>query len=159
MHRLWMAGLALLLVAGCGGGSSHQTSENQARPAKPAPRPGDEKVIRGWNKAVNSGNYEKAASYFAPKAVVTQDYVLQFPSHKIAVEWNSGLPCRADITFIRPEATTTLAGFHLREGPHGGCKGGGSAQVRFTIRRGLIRRWQQIVNPPGQPQQSQVPAT
>jgi hypothetical protein len=159
MHRLWMAGLALLLVAGCGGGSSHTASVSKSRPAAPAPRPGDEKVIRGWNKAINSGNYEKAASYFAPKAVVTQDYALQFPSHKIAVEWNSGLPCKADITFIRPEATTSIAGFHLREGPHGGCKGGGSAQVRFTIRNGLIRRWQQILNPPGQPQQPQVPAT
>jgi hypothetical protein len=157
MHRLWMAGLALLLVAGCGGGSSHQASPK--RPAQPAPRPGDEKVIRGWNKAVNAGDYEKAASYFAPRAVVTQDYVLQFPNHKIAVEWNSGLPCRADITFIKAERTTTLAGFHLREGRHGGCKGGGSAQVRFTIRKGLIQRWQQLLNPPGQPQQPQVPAT
>src|SRR6185437_7429996 len=101
MHRLWMAGLALLLVAGCGGGSTHNAS--RARPAQPAPRPGDEKVIRGWNKAINSGHYEKAASYFAPQAVVTQDYVLQLPNHKIAVEWNSGLPCKADITFIRPE--------------------------------------------------------
>ena len=149
-----MAGLALLLVAGCGG-SSHQAT---TRPARPAARPGDERVIRGWNKAVNAGDYEKAASYFAPKAIVTQDYVLQFPSHKVAVEWNSGLPCRADITFIRPERLTSLAGFHLREGLHGGCKGGGSAQVRFTIRNGLIQRWQQILNPPKQ-QPTQTPAT
>jgi hypothetical protein len=156
MHRLRMAGLALLVVAGCGGGSSHTAT---TRPAHPAPRPGDEKVIRGWNKAINAGDYEKAASYFAPRAIVTQDYVLQFPSHKIAVEWNSGLPCRADITFIRPEQTTSLAGFHLREGRHGGCKGGGSAEVRFTIRNGLIQRWQQILNPPGQPQQPPVPET
>jgi hypothetical protein len=153
MHRLWTAGLALLLVAGCGGGSSHQASQRQ-----PAPRPGDEKVIRGWNKAVNAGDYEKAASYFARNAVVMQDYVLPLTTHKYAVEWNSGLPCRADITFIRPEQTTSLAGFHLREGPHGRCKGGGSAQVRFTIRNGLIRRWQQILTPPSK-QQTQTPAT
>jgi hypothetical protein len=157
MHRHWMAGLALLLVAGCGGGSSHYASHTG--PAQPAPRPADTKVIRGWNKAINSGHYAKAASYFAPNAVVTQDYVLQFPNHKIAVEWNSGLPCRADITFIKPEPTTTLVGFHLRQGPHGACRGGGSAQVRFTIRNGLIRRWQQLLNPPGQPEQPQVPAT
>src|SRR5438067_8833657 len=157
MHRHRMAGLALVIVAGCGGGSSHQAS-NQQRPAKSASRPADEKVIRGWNKAINAGDYEKAASFFAPKAVVTQDYVLQFPDHKIAVEWNSGLPCRADITFIRAERATSLAGFHLRTGRSGGCKGGGSAQVRFTIRGGLIQRWQQILRPQAQ-QQPQTPAT
>jgi hypothetical protein len=157
MHRHWSAGLALLvlLAAGCGGGS-HQTST--PGPAKPAARPGDEKVIRGWNRAVNSGDYDKAASFFAPNAVVTQDYVLQLPSHKFAVEWNSGFPCRADITFIRAERATSLAGFNLREGPRGGCKSGGSAQVRFTIRNGLIQRWQQLLNPPGR-QQTQTPAT
>lgn len=157
MHRHGMAGLALLglLAAGCGSGS-HGTST--PRPTQPAPRPGDEQVIRGWNTAINSGDYEKAASFFAPHAVVTQDYVLELASHKFAVEWNSGLPCRADITFIRGERTTSLAGFHLREGPHGGCKGGGSAQVRFTIRNGLIQRWQQLLTPPGR-QQTQTPAT
>jgi hypothetical protein len=155
MRRLWMAGLAVLLVAGCGGSSHHASSSG---PARPSPRPGDEKVIRAWNQAVNSGDYERAGAYFAPGAIVTQDYVLQLPNQKIAAEWNSGFPCRADITFIRAERATTLAGFHLREGPRGGCKKGGSAQVRFTIRRGLILRWQQILRPPSK-QQTPVPAT
>jgi hypothetical protein len=115
-------------------------------------------VIRGWNRAINGRDYETAASYFAQGAVVTQDYVLQLRSHKFAVEWNSGLPCRADITFIRAERVTSVAGFHLRKGPHGACKGGGSARVRFTIRNGLIQRWQQLLTPPDQ-QQTQVPAT
>lgn len=153
MHRLWMAGLALLVIAAGCGGSHHSATQRQA--TAPA---GDEKVIRGWNRAVNSGDYKRAASYFATHAVVTQDYVLQFPNRKIAVEWNSGLPCRADITFIRGEQATTLAGFRLREGPHGGCKGGGHATVRFTIRNGLIQRWQQLLNPPKQ-QPTQTPAT
>jgi hypothetical protein len=153
-----MAGLAipLIVAAGCGG-SGHSPTQQQ-RAAQPASRPGDEKVIRGWNRAINSGHYERAASYFAQHAVVTQDYVLQFPNHKIAVEWNSGLPCRADITFIRAEHTTSLAGFRLREGPHGGCKGGGHATVRFTIRNGLIQRWQQLLSPPPK-NQPRVPAT
>src|SRR5438132_10098908 len=116
MRRLWMAGLALLLVAGCGG--SHHA---RPRAAKLAVRPGDEAVIRGWNRAVDRGDYDRAASYFAPGAIVTQDYVLQLPNHAVAKEWNSGFPCRADITFIRAERLTTLAGFHLREGPRGGC--------------------------------------
>jgi hypothetical protein len=152
MRRLPVAGLALL-VAGCGG-SHHAATTVAKHPAAARPHPGDEKIIRGWNRAENAGDYKRAASYFARGAVVTQDYVLQLQTRKIAVEWNSGLPCRADITFIRPERATTLAGFHLREGLHGGCKGGGSAQVRFTIRSGLIRRWEQLLVPPQQPKGS-----
>ena len=155
MRRLWMAGLAVLLVAGCGG-SSHHTSNSGA--VAPASRPGDENVIRGWNKAVDSGDCKRAGAYFAPGAIVIQDYTLQLPNKQVAAEWNSGFPCRADITFIRAERTTSLAGFHLREGPRGGCKQGGSARVRFTIRRGLILRWQQILEPPSS-QQPPVPAT
>jgi hypothetical protein len=155
MRRLWMAGLAVLFVAGCGG-SSHHTSNSG--PVVPASRPGDENVIRGWNKAVDGGDYKRAGAYFAPGAIVIQGFALQLPNKRIAAEWNSGFPCRADITFIRAERTTSLAGFHLREGPRGGCKQGGSAQVRFTIRRGLILRWQQIFEPPSS-RQPQVPAT
>jgi hypothetical protein len=142
MRRLLCAaGLALL--AGCGG--SHHAANPQSQ--QPAPRPGDEKVIRGWNGALNRGDYARAGSYFAPGAVVSQGYVLVLRTHMLAALWNSQLPCRADITFVRAERTTTLAGFHLREGRRGGCKGGGSAQVRFTIRAGLIRRWQQLLEP------------
>jgi hypothetical protein len=148
MRRLLPAGLALL-VAGCGGGGHRVTP---VRHAAPASRPGDAKVIRAWNRAVNGGDYRQAASYFALGAIITQDYVLQLQTRRMAVEWNSGLPCRADITFLRPERTTTLAGFHLREGRGGGCKGGGSAQVRFTIRGGLIRLWQQLPAPASEPQ-------
>jgi len=107
---------------------------------------------------VNSGDYKRAGAYFAPGAIVIQDFTLQLPNKDVAAEWNSGFPCRADITFIKPERTTTLTGFHLREGPRGGCKKGGSAQVRFTIRRGEILRWQQIFEPPAK-QQAPLPAT
>jgi hypothetical protein len=157
MYRLWTAGLASLLIAGCGGGGHPAATAKQQAKTFP-PRPGDEKVIRGWNKAVDTGDFKRAGSYFAPGAIVIQDYALQLPNQKIAAEWNSGFPCRADITFIRPERVTTLAGFHLREGPKGQCKDGGSARVRFTIRAGLIQRWQQILEPPKK-QQTPVPAT
>jgi hypothetical protein len=157
MYRLWTAGLALLLIAGCGGGGHNAATTRQRAQTFPT-RSGDEKVIRGWNRAVNSGHYKRAGSYFAPGAIVTQDYTLQLPNQKIAAEWNSGFPCRADITFIRAEQATSLAGFRLREGPKGLCKSGGSAQVRFTIRGGLIRRWQQILEPPSG-QKTQTPAT
>jgi hypothetical protein len=144
-----------LLIAGCGdSGKKQQTSQPAPKPppATSAVRKGDERVIRAWNKAENAGNYQKAASYFAKNAVVIQSYILQLINRHFAEEWNSGLPCRADITFIKGEQATTLAGFDLREGPHGKCKEGGSAQVRFTIRGGLIRQWRQL------PESEQAPA-
>lgn len=154
MRRLVLAGLAIFVV-GCGGGG-HDAAPTRTTAVRP--RPGDEKVIRAWNRAVNTGHYRAAGALFAPGAVVSQTYVLQLPNKKIAAEWNSGFPCRADITFVRFEKVTTLAGFHLREGPRGGCKKGGSARVRFTIRKGLIARWQQVLEP-ASGQGSQTPAT
>jgi hypothetical protein len=155
MRRLFLAGLATL-VAGCGGGG-HDAAPARKAATVPA-RPGDEKVIRAWNRAVNSGHYKAAGALFAPNAIVSQSYVLQLPNRKIAAEWNSGFPCRADITVVRFEKVTTLAGFHLREGPRGGCKKGGSARVRFTIRKGLIERWQQVFEP-ASGQKTPTPAT
>jgi hypothetical protein len=155
MRRLVLAGLAILVV-GCGGGG-HDAAPTKRQATVPA-RPGDEQVIRAWNRAVNSGHYKAAGALFAPGAIVSQTYVLQLPTQRIAAEWNSGFPCRADITFVRFEKVTTLAGFHLREGPRGACRKGGSTRVRFTIRKGLIERWQQVLEQAAG-QGSQTPAT
>jgi hypothetical protein len=153
MRPLFLAGLVLFVV-GCGGGG-HDAAPTGKTAVVPS-RPGDEQVIRAWNSAVNSGHYDRAGALFALGAIVSQAYTLPLPTHKIATEWNSGFPCRADVTFVRFEKVTTLASFHLREGPHGACKKGGSAQVRFTIRGGLIQRWQQVL---GQEQTVPTPAT
>jgi hypothetical protein len=145
-----------LLIAACGQSGKKQTSTSQPAPKQtPASVPvrkGDEKVIRAWNKAENAGDYKKAASYFAKNAIVIQSYILQLINRHLAEEWNSGLPCRADITFIQGEQATTLVGFDLRKGPTGACKEGGSAQVRFTIRGGLITQWRQL------PESEQAPS-
>jgi hypothetical protein len=144
---LAVAAVCALLIAGCGDSGKKQKSQPAPAPKPPASVPvrgGDARVIRGWNRAENAGDYEHAARFFARGAIVIQSYTLQLVNHRFAVEWNSGLPCRADITFIQGERATTLAGFDLRQGPTGACKSGGSAQVRFTIRDGLIRQWQQL---------------
>jgi hypothetical protein len=157
MRRLPAAALlCALLITGCGQSGKKPTTAAQPAPKPPAAgvpvRKGDEQVIRGWNKAENAGDYKKAASYFAKNAIVIQSFILQLINRHFAEEWNSGLPCRADITFIHGEQATTLVGFDLREGPTHKCKEGGSAQVRFTIRGGLIRQWRQL------PDSEQAPA-
>jgi hypothetical protein len=145
-----------LLIAACGQSGHKDTQKFEPAPKPPpasaAVRKGDERVIRAWNKAQNAGDYKKAARYFAHNAIVIQSYILQLINRHFAEEWSSGLPCRADITFIRGEQATTLAGFKLRKGPTGKCKEGGTAQVRFTIRGGLIRQWRQL------PASEQAPA-
>jgi hypothetical protein len=83
-----LAGLALV-VAGCGGGG-HEFAATRTTAVRP--RPGDEQVIRAWNRAVNAGRFREAGALFAPGAIVSQNYVLPLPNHKIAAEWNSGFP-------------------------------------------------------------------
>ena len=139
MARAIALALCVAALAGCGGSSG----------AKSNP---DERIIRGWSRAVNAGQFDRAADYFAPGAVVIQSEIYELDTHAQAVAWNSGLPCRADVTFVRAEeGGTTLAGFHLRTGRTGECRQGGNARVRFTIKSRKIRVWHQL--PEGQPKQ------
>ena len=145
-----------LLITACGKSGHKDTQKFEPAPKPPpastAVRKGDASVIRAWDKAENAGDYKRAARYFARNAIVIQSYILQLINRHFAEEWNSGLPCSADISFIKGEQATTLAGFNLRQGPAGKCKEGGTAQVRFTIRGGLIRQWRQL------PTSEEVPA-
>ena len=123
MRRLAVAGLVSgLLIAACSGSGSHQKQAAPTPPAAgtptPAPAPhitavrkGDERVIRGWNKAVNAGDYGRAASFFASGAVVIQELHPAASNARIATEWNSSLPCRADITVIQGEGPSTVVSF------------------------------------------------
>ena len=116
----------------------------------PAPGQGEhERVIRGWNQAVNLGRYDRAADFFAPGAVVEQLVEVRLETHADAIAFNRSLPCRADITDVkREDADSTIAAFSLREGRTGECEEGGSARVRFVIRDREIEEWRQLPTPP-----------
>ena len=129
MKRLGLGLAAACALAGCGG-ESH---------------PSDAQVIRSWSSALNRGDYGRAASYFAPGAIVEQAQVFRLPGRRAALAFNRSLPCRADITDIEDEGGTTLASFRLREGPGGpGASCDGSARVRFRLREGRFREWRQL---------------
>ena len=52
----------------------------------------------GWSAALDRDDNEAAADLFAKNAVVTQNGVsLVLFSHRVAVLWNSGLPCTGRI--------------------------------------------------------------
>jgi hypothetical protein len=134
--------LAIVMVAGCGG-------QAQRDAPKPKPTASDEQVIRGWSRALNAGDYPKAAGFFARGAVVQQVTEMRLRSRAAAIVFNSGLPCRADVTRVEDEGRTSLASFRLKRGPGGPCRG--SARVRFRIVGRKFAEWRQLIDVPAPP--------
>jgi hypothetical protein len=150
------AALAALAVGaiGCGGsGGGGSTTAAQPGPSPSQARTGDA-VIRGWTEAIYDGDYDRAARFFATDAIVQQATTIVLRTHEDAVAFGRSLPCRAKVTDIKREPKgVLLASFDLFPGVGGTCPEGGSARVRFFIRRGLIESWRQLPDqpkPPGQ---------
>jgi hypothetical protein len=106
----------------------------------------EERVIRGWLLALERMDYDGAAYYFAPGALIDQGEPYRLRNQSAARAFNAGLPCRADLTGARDEGPTVLASFRLRRGPGGACSG--TVRVRFTIREGKFREWRQLPEEP-----------
>jgi hypothetical protein len=148
-----LAALVLVLIApvGCDSASSK---------AKPDPKPDplhtyEGRVIRGWLLALERQDYEQAAYYFAPGAIIDQGHPFRLKTAGDARNFNASLPCRAELIALKDEGRRVLATFRLHEGPGGGCSG--LVKVRYTIREGKFTEWRQlpnIRNGPAPPQSS-----
>jgi len=148
--------VAALGLAGCSLGDGDEPivpnggQEERSAPDGSEPRagePGEAEAIREWSTALNSEDYEKAASYFAEDAIVEQAEEVRLPDRDAAVAFNRSLPCKADVTDLEDEGETVLAAFRLRGGPAGGCDGG-TARVRFRFEDGKFSEWRQLSAPP-----------
>ena len=155
-----LAGAALAL-----GGCSLTADDEPARSAKPDARPrapheprrtaepAEALAIRAWNAALNAGDFDRAASYFARGAIVEQAVETRLRDRRDAIRFNMSLPCRSRVTDVDDEGRTTVAAFRLRPGRGGGCRGGGTARVRFRVEHGKFKEWRQLDGqdgPPGQ---------
>jgi hypothetical protein len=130
-------------------------SETAAAPAPPPPTDAappradpspQEQLIQAWLAALALQDYRKAASYFAPNALIHQGAPLRLKSRAAAISFNRNLPCSAHLTDVVDEGRTTLATFLLSAGPGGPCEG--SVEVRFTIRKGKFVAWRQLLHAP-----------
>jgi hypothetical protein len=141
------AAVAALAIGGCGGcGGTH----HKAATAPSDRALADEATVRLWAGAVYDGHFARAASFFAPGAIVQQFGTRTLRSRRQALAFNRGLTCRPTVRAIRHEGTgTLLVTFNLGPGPRGGCTSGGTVRVRFFLRRGLIEGWHQLPDPPG----------
>jgi hypothetical protein len=109
------------------------------------------RVIRGWLLSLERQDYEQAAYYFAPNALIDQGRPYRLRTKSDAFAFNAGLPCRADLIRLKGggHAHHVLATFRLREGPGGPCSG--LTRVRYTIREGKFTEWRQLPDEPGGP--------
>ena len=127
--------VALAALAGC----------NDSPPDRPDPLHSyDGRVIRGWLLSLERQDYEQAAYYFAPNALIDQGHPFRLRTKSEALAFNASLPCRADLIKLKGSGAHVLATFRLREGPGGGCSG--LVKVRYTIRKGKFTEWRQLPN-------------
>ena len=145
--RPLVVGLAVLALAGCNSSSSDEP-DRQADPLHTY----NGRVIRGWLLSLERQDYEQAAYYFAPNALIDQGHPYRLKTKSEAFSFNAGLPCRADLIRMQGggHAHHVLATFRLREGPGGPCSG--LTKVRYTIEKGKFTEWRQLPDSPGGPE-------
>jgi len=185
---------AATLLAGCGSGGT-KTAASQSTQPGPAPatgagtqgvpgrsgqtiptpgptgRPADPaavNVVRAWSSALQRGDVEAAARYFAlPSEFVNgPDASGRVPSIPIrsladAAAVNASLPCGASFISADRRGAYVNALFRLtdRPGPGGGCGSGigQKARTNFVIKGGRIVEWIRAPDDPGDNPQSTVP--
>jgi hypothetical protein len=138
---------AIAALAGCDSGDGGGDDADRPKAAPPATeREGtasDEgRLIRDWLGALNRGDYDHAATFFVPGAVIDQGIPYRLRDRAAARLWNSGLPCRADLIEVEDEGKRVLASFRLRAGPGGPCAG--IVKVRFAFRGGRFSEFRQL---------------
>lgn len=139
-----LALVALLAVAGCGGGEGGTTVE-------PAADSGDVAVIEGWTKALAAGDERAAAGYFAiPSTVENGPLLTKIESRADAIAFNRSLPCGAEVVSARTTGELTTATFLLSDRPGGDCGSGAgaTASTSFEIRDGKIVEWRRVDDAP-----------
>jgi limonene-1,2-epoxide hydrolase len=136
--------VALLVVAGCGGGGSMTTMPEVTGDANPA----DVHVIDAWVTALRRGDVDAAAGYFAIPSVAENGPVLvHIRSVADARRFNRSLPCGARLIHAETAGRFTTATFRLTERPGPGICGpgtGGIAKTSFVIRDGKIAQWRRV---------------
>jgi len=143
MRWLALAGVALaLLASGC--------DDSDAPQPRTGVRSAEGVMIRDWLMAVQHGDYGRAATFFAPGAIIDQGRPYRLRTRAAARLFNATLPCHAHLIALRDEGAKVLATFRLAPGPGGPCRG--RVQVRYTIVDGKFEEWRQLGTDDAEPE-------
>ena len=142
-----LAALALVVLPGCGGSSSDETTTTAPEVTCDAD-PADIEVIRGWVDALRGGDVEAAADFFAiPSRAENGPVRLELDSRADVVHFNESLPCGAQLVRAEDSGDFTTATFRLTERPGPGICGPGTgdlAETAFVIEDGKIVEWHRV---------------
>jgi limonene-1,2-epoxide hydrolase len=137
--------LAVALVS-CGGGTSSGEGSTSTVPG--GAKASDVEVIQAWAAALDRGDLDAAASYFAlPSSAENGPLLLHITTRGEARAFNATLPCGARVIRAASAGNFTTATFRLRERPGPGSCGPGSgslARTSFVIKNGKIVQWRRV---------------
>ena len=135
MRVVVVIALAAALLAGC--------NDDDAQPQpKTGLRSPAGVMIRDWLMSVAHGDFGRAATFFAPGAIIDQGRPFRLRNRAAARVFNATLPCHAELIGLDDEGAKVLATFRLTPGPGGPCRG--RVQVRYTIVDGKFTEWRQL---------------
>ena len=137
--------MALLLAAALGScGGSGEVTASIPGGADPA----DLAVITRWVDALDRGDLDAAAGYFAlPSVAENPPVVVHITTRRQARAFNATLPCGGHVIRASSAGRFTTATFRLDERPGPGRCGagaGGLAKATFVIRAGKIVQWRRV---------------
>jgi limonene-1,2-epoxide hydrolase len=143
-----VAAIALALaLAACGGGANSSGGSDSSTVPGGA-NVADVDVIQAWVAALDRGDLDAAASYFAiPSVAENGPLLLHITTRGEARAFNATLPCGARVVRASSAGNFTTATFRLGERPGPGSCGPGSgslARTAFVIRDGKIVQWRRV---------------
>jgi hypothetical protein len=136
---LLITALAVVLLAGCGGGDGASPSAD--------PRA----VVDSWSQALNGGDDDGAAKLFAAGAVVIQDGSRRtLADEEDARAFNASLPCGAKVTGTDVSGREVTVTYTLTRRPGHMCDGTGeAARTLVRVEAGRITLWHQLASATG----------
>jgi limonene-1,2-epoxide hydrolase len=147
--------LAITAVAftACNGDDSPTTTRTEPAATVPGNAdPADVEVIDAWVRALDRGDNDAAADYFAIPSSTLNGILLEIRDRHDALRFNRSLPCGAHLIRAVAHAGFTIATFRLDERPGPGSCGAGTgdkAATAFAIEDGKITDWRRVPVPGG----------